>query len=156
MVTQKLVFGLISFLHNAFTVVWIGGLAIMVLTLLPAVRKTITDNKLAKDLMKTVATRQRKWVYISIVGLFITGFLMGKANPYSPGFMTFDTTYGILASIKHILTFLMIFVALGRSQFFVRAQDKKPESTDLGSIPIVINFVLGIFVLILSSMMAVF
>jgi len=154
MATQKLVFGLISFLHNTFTVVWIGGLAIMVLTLLPTVKKTIIDNTLAKEFMKAVVTRQRKWVYISIVGLFITGFLMGKANPYAPGFMTFDTTYGVIASVKHILTFLMIFIAIGRSQFFVRAQEKKPENTDLGTIPIIINFVLGMIVLLLSSMMA--
>ena len=155
MATQKLLFGLISFLHNTFTVVWIGGLAIMVLTLLPTVKKTITDNTLAKEFMKAVVTRQRKWVYICIVGLFITGMLMGKANPYAPGFMTFDTTYGVIASIKHILTFLMIFIAIGRSQFFVRAQEKKPDSADLGSIPIIANFVLGIIVLLLSSMMAI-
>ena len=156
MLTEGIIYGLISFLHNVFTVVWIGGLVIMVLTLLPAVKKTIVDNKQAKQLMKAVVSRQRIWVYISIVGLFGTGILMGKANPHAGGFMTFDSTYAVLGSMKHILTFFMIFIALGRSQFFAKAQAKNPESTDLGTIPIIINFVLGLAVLLLSSLMAVF
>ena len=154
MVTQKIVFTLVSFLHNFFTVVWVGGLAFMILTFFPSVKKSIGKSPQAKDLVTKVTCQHRVWVYISIVVLFVTGMLLGKANPNQTGFMHFDTTYAVIASIKHILTFLMILVAVFRSVFFGKGNTNNASKNTIGKLPILINFILGLIVLLLSSIMA--
>ena len=154
MATQKIVFTLVGFLHNFFTVVWIGGLAFMILTFFPSAKKSIGKSPQAKDLVTQITQQHRVWVYISIVGLFVTGMLLGKANPNQTGFMHFDTTYAVIASIKHILTFLMILVAMFRSIFFGKGNTNDAKKNTLGKLPVLINFVLGVIVLALSSIMA--
>ena len=154
MATQKIVFTLISFLHNFFTVIWVGGLAFMILTFFPSVKKSIGKSPQAKDLVTQITRQHRGWVYISIVGLFVTGMLLGKANPNQTGFMHFDTTYAVIASVKHILTFLMILVAVFRSVFFGKEHAGSNKKNNLGKLPILINFVLGVIVLLISSIMA--
>ena len=153
MATQKIVFTLVGFLHNFFTVVWVGGLAFLILTFFPSVNKSIGKSPQAKDLVTKVTRQHRVWVYISIVGLFFTGMLLGKANPNQTGFMHFDTTYAVIASIKHILTFLMILVTVFRSVFFGKENKKDAKKNSLGMLPILINFILGVIVLALSSIM---
>lgn len=154
MAVQKIVFTMVSFLHNFFTVVWVGGLAFMVLTLFPAAKKSLGKTPQAQNLLTAVTQKHRSWVYISIVGLFVTGILLGKASPNQIGFMHFDSTYAVIASIKHILTFMMILIVVFRSVFFIRGNGTKANGNRFGKLPVLINFVLGIIVLVLSSMMA--
>ena len=152
---QKIIFGLVSFFHNFFTVIWIGGLALIVLTLLPSIKKVLGTTPQARSLMVAVTQRQRIWVFISVLGLFITGLLMSKGNPNSTGFMHFDTTYAILASVKHILTFIMVLIAGARSGRYGKEETKPSPKDRMGAPMIVVNLILGIAVLVLSSFMAV-
>lgn len=153
--------GVVLFLHNLFTAVWIGGLFMLALTVIPAVRKRTKipeDGGLVKamELFSDIASRHRKWVFISIAGLFITGLMLGKAGGSGSGFMRFDTQYDILASIKHIATLLMMIVAAVRLLIVSGkiGQNKSPRRKQ--GIPLIyVNFVLGIIVLFLSAMMVV-
>ena len=76
MATQQLIMGIIRFLHDLFTVVWVGGLTFMVLTMIPSVKKTFGKNPQAQQLINSITKKHRIFVYISIVGLFLlTGLL---------------------------------------------------------------------------------
>ncbi len=152
---EQVRFGLIIFSHDFFTVVWVGGLAMMVLTLIPTVRQTIGKTPQAQEFMNTILRRHRIWVYVSIVGLFISGMLMAKVDPNYTGFMHFDTLYAQINSIKHILVFTMVFIAIFRSIVFGKKQaTPNPKKNKMSMLLIVINFILGVLVLLLSAFMA--
>jgi uncharacterized membrane protein len=89
---------------------------------------------------------------VSIIGLWITGLLLGKQSQAYSGFMSFTNTYNVLLSVKHLLIFVMIFVAFYR-RFFL---GKKIMSFDarqqkLYGMLLMLNTLLGVVVLFLSG-----
>ena len=131
----------------------------LAMTVIPIVRGRLAnpqDGNVSKsmELFSEITLKHRKWVFISIAGLFITGLMLSKVNDPG-GFMKFGSQYQILASVKHIATFLMIIVAVIRLLKVSGRLDKgKPAKKALGIPLIYANFVLGIIVLFLSAMMA--
>ncbi len=155
MATQQLIKGVIRFLHDFFTVVWIGGLAFMVLTMFSSIKKVLGKDPQAQGLMKAITRRHSIWVYISIIGLFVTGLLMGRSHPEYLGFMRFDNLYTTLTSVKHILTLVMIVVALFRSLSFGKKDvELSPKQNKFSMMLIIINFIFGLAVLFLSGLLA--
>lgn len=155
MATQQLIMGIIRFLHDLFTVVWIGGLAFMTLTMFSSVNKVLGKDPRAQGLMRAITRRHSIWIYISIVGLFVTGLLMGRSNAEYLGFMSFDNLYTTLTSIKHIITFVMIAIALFRSLSFGKKDvAMSPKQNKFSMILIIINFIFGLAVLFLSGLLA--
>lgn len=155
MAKKQIIMGIIKFLHELFTVVWIGGLGFMVLTMFPSFKKVLGKDPKAQSLMNTITRRHSIWVYISIVGLFITGLLLGRSNANYLGFMSFGNLYSTLTSVKHIITFAMILIALFRSISFGKKDIKmSPEKSKFSRLLIVINFSFGLVILFLSSLIA--
>jgi len=155
MVTQQLIMGIIRFLHDLFTVVWIGGLAFMVLTMFPSVKKVLGKNPQAQSLINAITRRHSIWVYISIAGLFITGLLLGKSSGDYLGFMRFGNFYSNLTAVKHIITFAMVLIALVRSILFRKKDIKRsPGQNKISMLLVIINFFLGLLILLLSSLIA--
>ena len=151
---EQVRFSLIIFSHDFFTVVWVGGLAMMVLTLIPTVRQMIGKTPQAQEFMNAIVRRHRVWVYVSIAGLFVSGMLMAKVDPNYTGFMHFDTLYAQINSIKHILVFIMVFIAIFRSVVFGKRQaTPDPKKNKMSMLFIIINFILGVLVLLLSAFM---
>lgn len=155
MTGQQILIGIAAFLHNIFTVVWVGGLIVFVITLLPTARAIFGNSPQTRNLMSAVLKRHRIWVYISIAGLFITGIIQARLTPGFSGLMQFDTLYSTLTSIKHILTFVMIGIALYRSLIVTRkAENATPKQYQMSLVLIFINAVLGVLVLLFSGLMA--
>lgn len=155
MANKQLIMGIIRFSHDFFTVVWIGGLGFMVLTMFSSFKKVLGKDPKAQSLMNAITRRHSIWVYISIVGLFVTGLLLGRSNANYLGFMSFDNLYSSLTSAKHIITFVMILIALFRSISFGRKDIKmSPEKSRFSMLLIIINFSLGLVILFLSGLLA--
>ncbi len=151
---QQILPGLIGFLHNLFTVLWVGGLVMVVISLLPAIKQAGFDEQQTRVLMNALMRRHRIWVYISIVGLFVTGIMQARLSPSFNGLMKFDTFYGALTSLKHILTFLMIIIAVYRSVVMAKKLEAaKPKMLARSFMLIKVNAGLGVMVLLLSSLM---
>ena len=49
MPTKTIVFGLVTFLHDLFTAVWIGGLITLGLSVMPATKKTLGKDQRQKS-----------------------------------------------------------------------------------------------------------
>lgn len=151
--TQQLIMGLVRFLHQFFTVVWIGGLAFMVLTLIPTLKNEFGKTPQTQKIMNAITRKQRIWVYISIVGLFFTGMMLGKTNPEYLGFMKFDNLYSSLTAVKHIVVFVMILIAILRSVVFGKKDVMmSPKKNKASMLLLFINLLLGLVVLLLSSL----
>ena len=157
MTPQLLIQGLAAFFHNLFTVVWVGGLIMIVLTLLPSAKDAFGNGPQTRQLMIAINNRHKIWVYISIIGLFVTGLIQARAEPTFNGILRFDSSYSTLTSIKHLLTFLMIGIALYRSLAIgKKLSNADPKLMKQSFQLIIINAVLGVIVLLLSGLMAAF
>jgi len=150
---------LISFLHNVFTALWIGGMMTLAFAVLPAIMKTLGKSKETQALNSLIKKKLSLLTYISLVGLIITGLLMSNKATQSglyTGFLSFGNEYSILMSIKHLLYFLMIFLSLFRSQIVDRVKKFTPEQKQkLNMLTLLLNILAGLSVLFLSSYVSV-
>ena len=105
-----------------------------------------------KQLMDTIQKRLSVLVYISIVGLVLTGLLQANRSPAFQGLFSFASTYSTVLSLKHILVLAMIAVALIRS--LVLGRRSGPQTPDQEKLKVgllFLNIALGIGVLLLSG-----
>jgi uncharacterized membrane protein len=85
-------------IHLLATVVWLGGLALMLLVAWPALRRgTLADNH-------WLALQQRflPWANGSLVILLITGFVQMTNDPNYNGFLLIDSLWAGAILIKHL------------------------------------------------------
>ncbi len=155
MAAKQIAFALITFLHDLFTVVWVGGLITLGITVLPSAREALGKGPQLKKLMDTIQRRLSTLVYISIVGLLVTGLLQAKRNAAFQGLLTFGNAYSATLAIKHILVLAMIGVALYRSLVLGRRNEPAtPSQEKLSASLLLLNMALGIAVLLLSGFTA--
>lgn len=99
-------------IHLLSTVVWLGGMALMAVVALPALRKgTLTDNQWF-DLQR----RFLPWADVSLVLLLFTGFLQMTKDPNYNGFLTVDSVWAWAILLKHI-AFIGMVVIIAYVQF---------------------------------------
>lgn len=108
-------FALIAFLHNLFTAIWFGGMIVTLLTYMPAVKEALGPGPQSKRVMVAFKRKQRVWVYISMVGLLVTGLLMSKRSPEFVRLFSVSNPFSLALTIKHVLVLIMIGIALYRS-----------------------------------------
>ena len=142
---------LISFLHELFTIIWIGGMILLVLVILPILKKQYKPDEF-KIIYKKIKSRLSIFVYISIIGLLVTGIILTRDSTLSGGFLSFENTYSILLSIKHILFILMAIIAIFRSAVLDRIKGMKKEIKQKSDkILLLTNVVFAVAVLFLSA-----
>ena len=152
MSTQPIIFALVTFLHDLFTAVWIGGLIAIGITFLPAARQALGQGPEMKKLMDLVQRRQSLLVFVSIVGLAITGALQANRNPTYQGLFNFSNAYSAALALKHILVLAMVAITLFRSLVLGRRQGLSTPSRERLSVRLLfLNIVLGIAVLLVSG-----
>jgi len=152
MATQTIVFGLVTFLHDLFTAVWIGGLITLGLTVMPAVIKVLGKGPETKKLMDTIQKRNSVLVYASMVGLVLTGLLQANHNSAFLGPFSFGNAYSAVLAVKHILVVLMIVIALYRSLALSKTTTHGQEK--FKGILLILNLLFGISILLLSGLAA--
>jgi len=140
-------------LHNLFTALWIGGLLTMVLAVLPGIRK---NEKICGGktwlIIEGIQARLRPIAWVSMAGLAITGILLGRSSKEFTGLFNFGTPYMTAISVKHILIILMVVLAFVRLSINKRIQaEQKPELQKASFGVLLLNAVLGVVVLFLSS-----
>jgi uncharacterized membrane protein len=97
-----------QWLHLLSTVVWLGGLTLMALVAWPAVRKHV----LGAGQWAQLQQRFTPWANLSIVVLWITGFLQMSADTNYEGFLNFSTLWAQAILIKHLAVIGMMFFGL--------------------------------------------
>ncbi|MBP8057933.1 MAG: CopD family protein, partial [Chloroflexi bacterium] len=80
------------------TVIWLGGLALLMLVALPALQqRTLGENQ-------WLALQQRftPWANVSLVVLLLTGFVQMTNDPNYTGFLQVDSVWAGAILVKHI------------------------------------------------------
>ena len=153
---QLLIPTVVTTLHNLFTAIWVGGMIVLALAVLPALRKTTTDGKLRLPIAMAVQKRLRILAIISMAGLALTGMILTKRSPAAGALFQFGTPYASSLAIKHILMILMILTAVLRSavnQQLIKAPAPKIENRS--TVLLLLNIIFGIGVLFFSALLAV-
>lgn len=155
---------LIYWLHMLATIVWIGGLAAVVLLILPAARNSFQANEFAIFLEK-VQRRLDPAGWLSLVVLLGTGMFQMSANPNYQGFLAIDSRWAIAILVKHLFFIGMVAVSAYltwgllpalRRNALLRARGGLPVETDrLNQREIWllrVNFALGVIILGLTAL----
>ncbi|OJX43841.1 MAG: hypothetical protein BGO78_02435 [Chloroflexi bacterium 44-23] len=152
---KTLVFAFVTFFHNLFTVVWMGGLMVTVISFLPALKESVGAGPQVKKVMQAFQKHQSIWVYISMGGLILTGLLMSKRAPQFETLFGFGNAYSVTLSIKHILVIAMIVITLFRSLILSRpGVVLTPKKEQLSFKLVIINAILAVVVLFASGLLA--
>jgi putative copper export protein len=150
---KQIVFAIVVFLHDLFTAVWIGGLITLALTVLPSARQVLGKGLQTKELLNAIQKRLSVLVYVSIVGLILTGMLQANRNPAFEGLFRFGSAYATALSLKHIVVIAMVGVALFRSLALGRRQGPLTSSQEkLNMGLLLLNVVLGVIILLLTGL----
>ena len=154
MSNQDVVFALVTFLHDLFTVVWIGGLLTLALSVLPSVRTVMGTGPQAKSLLQAIQNRLSVLIYVSIVGLIVTGLLLANQSDDFNGLFKADNDYSLVLTLKHVLVIAMVSVTLIRSLGLNRLKLAAPAKEKVSARLLFTNLVLDVGVLLLSAFSA--
>ena len=149
------IFGVIKSLHDIFTALWIGGIWVTLIIFLPTLRKTLVRDETSLQINRAYQNRLRIAAVISMVGLWITGLLLGRQSPGFSGLFQFSTTYSVLISVKHIFTLIMILIAVWRGFLSIGKQMTAGSTREKARFALLLlNSLLGLGVLFLSGISA--
>jgi uncharacterized membrane protein len=93
-------------IHLLATIVWLGGLALLALVALPALRQgTLATNQWA-----ALQRRFTPWVNASLALLLVTGFVQMTNDEHYEGFLAVSSLWSQAILVKHIAVAAMIVV----------------------------------------------
>lgn len=157
MLIKTLVFTLMTFFHDLFTVIWMGGLIVTAISFIPAVKESLGSGPEIKKVMASFQKRHRIWVYISMAGLILTGIVMTHRSPDFVRLFSWGNPYSVALSIKHILVIIMIAITLVRTLALGKNQGNlSQEKESLNMKLLLVNVVLAVIVLLNSGLVAAF
>ena len=144
---------IMTFLHDLFTAIWIGGMFTLGLSVLPSIKKVLDMGPQTMQLIEAVQKRLSKFTFVSIIGLFITGAVKAKMVPEFLGLFNFGNRYSIILGIKHILVILMVIITVLRSKVVGKnMKGPNPKVVKAKAGMLMLNMLLGVIVLLLSGL----
>jgi len=159
---STLVLALMYAAHLLATVVWIGGLVMLVIAIAPHRSSTSTEE----TLFEVLERRFRPWSQVSLAVLLVTGLIQMGSDSHYHGFLIVDSPWAIGLLGKHIviglivvLAFLLqglLYPALERARLLASrnsAADQQAERALRGRLRQLtfLNLGLGILVLLLTA-----
>ncbi|MBC7813067.1 MAG: CopD family protein, partial [Burkholderiales bacterium] len=90
------------FFHLVATVVWLGGLVIMVLLVWPAARHVLAEDEALYRLLQRIRRRFLPLTHFSLVVLIVTGLLQMTADSHYEGVLQISNEWSRVILLKHI------------------------------------------------------
>ncbi len=101
---------LMYFLHLTAIVVWIGGLTVSALFLIPLAQRTLEPSAYAL-FFDRFRQRFNPFVWISLMILLGTGLFQMSASPQYEGFLVVQNRWSVAIFVKHLVFGLMTAVS---------------------------------------------
>lgn len=89
------------FFHLVATVLWIGGLVIMVLLVLPTARRVVGEQPTLYAFLNRLRRRFVPIANLSLAALVVTGLIQMSGDPNYDGLMTFNNDWSRFMLMKH-------------------------------------------------------
>ncbi len=100
------------FFHILATVVWIGGILIITLLVIPEINRILLDQPALYQTLQRLRTRFYPLSNLALVILIVTGLFQMTADPEYDGLMQFNNTWSQVMLVKHILIVAMALVGV--------------------------------------------
>jgi uncharacterized membrane protein len=97
-------------LHMLATVVWLGGLAAVVILVIPAAQRSLEPATLAA-LLQAIQRRLDPLGWFCLIVLAATGMFQMSANPNYGGFLAINSPWAVAILLKHIAFGGMVLVS---------------------------------------------
>ncbi len=104
------ILSLSHFLHLMATVIWIGGIMMILLVILPGAKESLESALMTKRLMKEITKRFTPLANISILIMIATGIVITHYEQNFTGFLNFNNFWNVVMFLKHLLVALMVFI----------------------------------------------
>ena len=154
------IFSLSHFLHLLATVVWIGGIVMILLVILPGAKTALESAPMVSKLMKQITKRFTPMANISILVLVATGIVIASHKENFSGLTDFNSPWNVVMLLKHFLVALMIIIHFYRGlilnpkigRLSSQSNDSQVARLQIFSLDLVkTNLVLGMIVLLLTG-----
>ncbi len=158
-----LILSLSHFLHILATVVWFGGIIMILLVILPGVKAALESSSLIKKLMGNITKRFTPMANISIFVLIITGVIITYYDKDIISVIDLNNPWNVIMYLKHFFIILMVIIHFYRGLILnpkikrlssqnIELQVKKLKKLSLNLVKT--NFILGLVVLMLTGILS--
>src|SRR5512147_1850672 len=149
---SSLLIALSTGLHVLATVVFVGYYLFTGLIYLPVFERQMQTNAL-RELLECIAARLRPYFGGSLLIFLVTGtYLMFINKSYLGLGHFFENPWSILIVIKHVLVLAFLALAVFSERAFLgQISDQKPEALKQFRWALNINTILGVLILLLTS-----
>lgn len=96
--------------HMLATVLWIGGLVVLSILVLPTARRTLDSQAYAR-LLEAFQQRLDPLGWFSIILLLASGMFQMSASPHYGGFLSIETLWAGVILVKHLLFGIMVIIS---------------------------------------------
>lgn len=159
-----IIISLSHFLHLLATIVWIGGIVMILSVILPGAKSSLV-SAMASRLMNEVTKRFTPMANISILILIVTGVIIAIYDKNYTGFSDFSNNWIVVLLIKHFIVALMIAIHFYRGLILnpmiarLSTQTSEPSSKIPSLQKFSLNLVkanlfLGLVVLLLTGLLS--
>lgn len=100
------------FFHILATVVWIGGILIITLLVIPEVNRVLADQPTLYQTLQRLRKRFYPISNLALVVLIVTGLSQMTADPEYDGLMQFTNTWSQVLLVKHIAIVVLALVGV--------------------------------------------
>ena len=151
------------FLHFLATVVWIGGIIMILLVILPSAKTSLESAPMISGLMKEITKHFTPMANISIFILIVTGIVIAFYNKNFTNILDFSNHRNLVMFLKHIFVVLMIIIHFYRGlilnpkigKLSLQVDDSQIAKLRKYSLDLVkANLVLGLVVLVVSGILS--
>ena len=141
-----------TWLHTLATIVWIGYYVFTSMIYLPVFKRQMEANAL-RDLLEQVSARLRPFFGGSLLIFLVTGTHLMLINENYLGLGTFfGNPWSVLIVIKHVLVLGFLALAVFSERAFLgQISDQKPEALKQFQGALNVNAILGLVILLLTS-----
>lgn len=151
-------------LHMLATVIWIGGLAILSILVIPSAKQALDEQAYAA-LLEKIQRRLDPLAWFSMLVLLGSGMLQMSSSPNYGGFLALDNSWAAAILVKHVLFILMVaisgYITWGILPALRRAALRQARGQDVPQIDelqhreanlLRLNLILGVLVLALTAL----
>jgi uncharacterized membrane protein len=144
--------GLSTWLHVLATIVWIGYYVFTSLIFLPVFVRRMKANDL-RDLLEQLSARLRPFFGGALLIFLVTGTHLMLINEKYLGLGSFfGNSWGTLIVIKHVLVLpFLVLAVFSERAYLSQISDQKPQALKQFRWAVNINAVLGLVILLLTS-----
>lgn len=137
------------FLHVLSAIFWIGGMLFLVAVIAPYL-KTLSDPKAKSQIFQVVGKQYRKWGWVAIITLLVTGpFMLLTMYPdysiYSP-----STGFGLALTIKLTLVTIIVLSAFVHDFFIGPKARNSPKISSIARIFGRANLIIALVIVVFA------